>query len=193
MRRYRRSIGWWSSIVKSVKKAAKAVGNAASNAYKAVKKTVVNAANAVANWAGKAWNAVKEFGMKIVNNLRIFWDKMVNKISTFLHGDFIQKLMGMKACFDEIKGVADSVIAVFKGAIERVTQIAQIVSGNLAELANLFIELVCNFAIFRQAFTNLARALNEKDTLKKWNMFGQFFGKLAKGLTNKKRRHYRIK
>jgi hypothetical protein len=169
MVRYSKALGFWSDIVATARSA---LGTAAS-------------------WVAKAWNDVKTFGGQIIENVKMFWDQLKAKIKAFINSDFVTKAKAIVTCLAALGTVVKAVYDIVKGIIERVASIATIFAGNLVALAKLFIDLICNFGDFREAFTNLADGLHETNQNKKYGFIGRFIGKLVKALTTKKLRKLR--
>jgi phage-related protein len=168
MARYRKSMWFWDGIVKAV-----------SDTF-----------GAVVDWAKKKWDEVKKFASEVVTNLKMFWENLKAKVKAFLNSDFVKFVKQVYDCASKLKDVATAFIAVIKGAVERVGQIATIAAGNIPALAKLLIDLICNFSDFRAAFNYLADAVNDKNVLTRYSGYGKFFGKLLKALTTKLRRYY---
>jgi methyl-accepting chemotaxis protein len=171
MARYRRALGWWDDI----KNAAK------------------NALGAVTDWAKAKWEDLKNFGNDFIKNIALFWDNLKAKVVAFLNSDFVKFIKKFYECVMAAKGIVEAIVKVIKATVERVTQIATIAAGNLPELAKLFVDLICNFKDFREAINNLIDGIEEKETNKKYGLYGRFFGIFFKALTAKKMRRFRLK
>jgi hypothetical protein len=163
--RYKKALWWWNDVADTVK----------------------SAFGAVVDWTKKAWNDVKNFASDFVKNIGMFWDNLKAKVSAFLNSDFVAQVKAIVACAIQLKDVAKAFIDVVKGTVSKITSLASIAAGNIPELAKVLIDLVCNFADFRAAFSLLGDAVNENDMIKRYNLLGQFLGKFAKAMTTRKR------
>jgi hypothetical protein len=171
MARYRRALGWWDDIKNAAKKAL----------------------GAVTDWAKAKWEDLKNFGNDFIKNIALFWDNLKAKVVAFLNSDFVKFIKKFYECVMAAKGIVEAIVKVIKATVERVTQIATIAAGNLPELAKLFVDLICNFKDFREAINNLIDGIEEKETNKKYGLYGRFFGIFFKALTAKKMRRFRLK
>jgi methyl-accepting chemotaxis protein len=171
MARYRRALGWWDDIKNAAKKAL----------------------GAVTDWAKAKWEDLKNFGNDFIKNIALFWDNLKAKVVAFLNSDFVKFIKKFYECVMAAKGIVEAIVKVIKATVERVTQIATIAAGNLPELAKLFVDLICNFKDFREAINNLIDGIEEKETNKKYGLYGRFFGIFFKALTAKKMRRFRFK
>jgi hypothetical protein len=157
--RYSKARGFWSTIVD----------------------TITEFFGAAKAWVSKTWEDVKKFGELIMTNLKIFWDQLLTKIKAFLNNDFITQVQTIVNClmgaFDVVKVIKDMVYAI----IDRVTQVARtIMTGNFFSLAEIFIELICRMGEFREAYNTLAEGLEERNQMKKFELYGRFIGKSIK-------------
>jgi hypothetical protein len=171
MARYRRALGWWDDVTSFAKKAL----------------------GAVTDWAKAKWDDIKSFGNDFIKNIALFWDQLKAKISAFLNSDFVKLIKKIYECVMAAKDIIKAVVDVIKATIERVGQIASVFAGNLPALAKIFVDLICNFKDFREAINNLIDGIEEKDTNKKYGLFGRFIGILAKAITGKKLRRFILK
>jgi hypothetical protein len=171
MARYRRALGWWQDI--------KDLAN------KIIAK--------IKSWIDVAWSALKDFAFSFLDNIKLFWRHFMGRIKAFLNNDFVLLLQRIYTCVSSATVVADYFFQVVKGTVARVIKIASIAAGNIPALFQLFIDLMCNFGEFRIAINYLVDGIHEQDTFIKYELIGKFIGTLAKALTTKKVRRFRLK
>jgi len=171
MARYRRTKAFWDDL--------KAL---AASTLKTVK-----------SWAAATWKAVTAFGSSFVAHVLTMYNTVKQKIKAILNSDFIQTLLKMGTCMEGIKDMVKAIKDVVKGAIDKAKTLSLIIStSNIPLLIKLFIDLMCNFTKFREAFNYLADGIAQSEVNKKYALFGRFFGRLASALTTKRHRHYRL-
>ena len=137
-------------------------------------------------WANKKWEDFKEWGRKIVEKIKAFWKNAIAKVKLFFSGNVLENIKSVFNCAQNAKGVVSGLISVIKGFIKRISDIAQIAAGNYLKLATLIVDLICNFKIFRKAFSNLVDAIKSKDVIIKFQLAGKFLGYLFRALVTKK-------
>jgi hypothetical protein len=162
MRRYGKALGFWGGVKEKFKK--------------------------VGNWIKKKWNELISFGKEVAENLNIFVSNIKSKVTGFISGDFLGKIKEIVSCGSKSKDIAPKIVGIVKGVIEKVSLISSIAAGNLVAIAKLLVDLICNFKIFREAFSNLADGINEKNPVKKFGLIGRFIGGLIKALTTRRLR-----
>jgi Na+/serine symporter len=167
----------------------KKVGNAIGGAAKKVGGAVVTGAKAVGKAVVAGWEAVKAQGLKVVASIKELYAKIRDKIKAFLNSDFVGTVKKIIECGMALKGAVQNIISVVKTIYSRITTI---MASGLIGLAKVFIDLVCNFDIFRQAVNKLIDGFKQTDTLKKFNNYGQFVGLLIKAIGTRRFMKMRI-
>ena len=163
MNRYKKAVGWFDSIK-----------------------------NGVAGVANAAWNAVKGTAENFVKNARVFIDAVRQKVTAFLNSDFVAKIKLFYECVQNAKSAAKNVIDAIKRLFELVKKISLIVGGDMVTLGKLIVDLICNFSLFRKAFTYLADSFSTNETVKKYSLIGKFIGTFLNAVAvrrNKKHKH----
>jgi hypothetical protein len=169
--------------VKKVGKVAKGAVKAVGKAAKATGSAIKSAAGAVGDWVGKKWEQVKELGSKAVQGIKNLFAMIKSKIQKFLSSDLVANVKKIVECGKTLKGTIKSTIAVIMGIQKK---IATITAGGLLGLAKVFIDLVCNFDIFRQAVTTLIKGLKERVVTTKYKLIGEFVGLLFKAIGSRR-------
>ena len=149
-------------------------------------KEIGEIASKIKDWANKKWEDFKEWGRKIVEKIKAFWKNAIAKVKLFFSGNVLENIKSVFNCAQNAKGVVSGLISVIKGFIKRISDIAQIAAGNYLKLATLIVDLICNFKIFRKAFSNLVDAIKSKDVIIKFQLAGKFLGYLFRALVTKK-------
>ncbi len=148
--------------------------------------------NGVTKIANAGWNAVKGYAESFVRHARVFIDSVRQKVTTFLNSDFVAKIKLFYECVQNAKQAALNVIDAVKRMIELVKKITLIVGGDMVTLAKLIVDLICNFSLFRKAFTYLADSFSTNETVKKYSLIGKFIGTFLNAVAvrrNKKHKH----
>jgi hypothetical protein len=171
MARYRRALGWWEDI-------------------KAYAKKILDK---VKSWVEAVWADIKDFALEFIHNIKLFWIHFIQTLYSYLNSDFIAKITDVMKCMKKSYGMVQSIIDVISGIITRVTEIASIVAGNFLAIFKIFIDLMCNFEVFRTAINYLIDGIEAENTNVKYRHFGRFVGTLIKALTTKKLRRFRLK
>jgi phage-related protein len=171
-------LSWWNDILN----VAKTVYNAAKDTVGKVVTTVVNGIETVGKWINKKWDDLKAFASQCVDNLVAWWTAFKTRavaIFTQIKNAVVTIYNCVKVAKDIVKGIID----VVKGVADKIAKITRIAAGDLIALAEVFIDLFCNFGRFRKAFSALASGIENADVLKKYNFYGQFAGHLIAALT----------
>jgi len=156
MTRFKRAVGWFDAIKKGV-----------------------------SSFADAAWNAVKGVADGFVKHAKVFIDTVRQKFTAFLKSDIVQKIKVFADCLQKAKASAMKIINAVKKLIELVKKIMQIVGGDMVTLGKLIVDLICNFSLFRKAFTFLSKALNVKDEIIKYSLMGKFIGTFLRAASQK--------
>jgi len=140
----------------------------------------------IGDWASKSWDQLTSWAKQLRETVKGHFDVFVSTCKALF-----KKLMDiyntLKACYNTIKtGIAKvkDFIAAFTA---RSAEVTRIVAGDPTAVANFFVNLVCQFEIFREAITSLVNALSEADVLKKYTGYGKFAGaavRILLGLTS---------
>jgi len=142
---------------------------------------VKKAAREVTAEMEKGWEKVKALATKGV-------DELIKLFAT-LKGVFDQlksmlpELQDLVTCVETIKKDAEAIYGILKGIYSR---IQTIVETDGVGFGKIFLDLVCNFDIFRQAVEALVGGIKQKDVLKKFNLIGQFVGLLLKAIGSRR-------
>jgi hypothetical protein len=189
MERYKKN-GW--SIGGLIKSAGDKVSSAVSKTANFVGNAVDKGINAVAgglkqlaDWAKKGWNELTELAGAAVKKITEMYVWIKTKIEAILNNELVKNILQIVECAKEAKEAMKAVYDVIKGIYDKVTTI---VSGGFIGLGKVFVDLICNFDIFRQSVNALIKGVGEKDILKKYNNYGQFIGFLIKALGSKRLR-----
>jgi len=134
------------------------------------------------DWVGKQWDEIKDFGEKIANHFVVFLQEVKSTLSRFLQKDFVDDVINMAPCIIKESGLILGVKSVVLGVVTKIKQVAEMAAGNYAVIADIVFSLVCNFPLFRAAFTALAKGINEKEVLLKFRLIGSFVGNLFRGI-----------
>lgn len=170
MSRYRKSLWFWDTLVDKVK----------------------NMWGSVEEMVKKKWDQVKAFGKELFDALQVIWKSIVSRITGSLGGDFVEKLKVAFNCVVGLGNVVSGIVSVIKKTVDRIADIIKIAAGDAVALASVIVDLICNFADFREAINKFIDGIHESDTMKKYNDFGQFAGILFKALMARRRRHYKL-
>ena len=148
----------------------------AINDVKQAKTKLMKEAKNAINVANKSWSKVKYLAKDVGNSVKIFITHTVAKVKVFFKKEIFEKIKLFFLCAKEVKDLSNELIKVINNMIARLTLIASIAEQNFTVIAKMVIELICNFSLFRSAFTFLVDSLNENDVLKKYILVGKFFG-----------------
>jgi hypothetical protein len=164
MQRYSRSRGWWSNVTNKVK----------------------SVFGSVADLIKKTWDKVTGFAGEVVTNLRTFYQNIRRVVTYLTSPDFKAKVQLFMSCVMVGKGLVMGLIGFVKGAIVRIQ--GMIAAGAAPPIiAGYVIDFICKFPDFRVAIGFLIDGIKNPDTLQKFFLIGQFLGKLAKTILNKRR------
>jgi len=161
-----RMTGWWESI--------KSTATSVWNAAKSAGATVVD-------WAKAAWAKCLSYANDILTNLSLWWTNFKSRVTVYFN-KAKELATTIYACVKTAKAIVTGVIDIIKGIIDRAQVIARIAGGDMVALAQLFVDLLCNFGKFRSAFSALADGIGEANILKKYGKFGQFIGFMLSAL-----------
>jgi hypothetical protein len=130
----------------------------------------------VSNLADIGFNAIKGTASVFVKNVKVFIDTIRQKFTAFLKSDLIQKIKLFYECIQNARSAGKKVIDAIKRLIELAKKIMTIIGGDMVALGKLIIDLICNFPMFRKAFTYLSKSLNTQDQLIQYSLIGKFIG-----------------
>ena len=197
------------NVGRQVTNTAQQVGKTVTNTAQQVGKGIVQAANTVAktaeqsfehvkglalsaaDWAKKRWDEVVSFATGIVSKLKTFYSNAVNTVKTFFSGDLVGKIKKIVECAMGLTKLLKGLFDVIKGIKNKITYISRIAAQDYTALAQLIIDLICNFSLFRQAFTFLIDGIHEKDTIKKFSLIGKFLGTGFRALVVRRLKHHK--
>ena len=166
----RRVVGWWSDVTNTVSKTFKAV------------------TGAVIDWSKKAWSDVSSFAGDVVNNLKNIYGQFMNTIKTIMDSGFVKMIENIYKCIQTAKGIGAKIVQAVSTSIKKVQ--AMIAAGAApVVIAGYVVDYICKFEDFRNAINLLIQGIESKDTIKKYNLIGQFIGKLAKTILGRRRHH----
>lgn len=167
---YRKWFG--SRAVKKIKGLAKKAGSAIKKGFNKAKEVVKKVAN-----------KIKDAALWIVKELKDIFTTFVAKIKQIVNNPIIQRIVKILQCGKEFFGHVKTIISIIKGIVNRVQKVVRsIASQTYVDLVVVIVDLICNFDHFRAAVGYLVDAVREKNTLKKFTLFGKFFGKLLYAL-----------
>jgi len=147
-------------------------------AVQAIKRTVSKVGKGAAN----LWNKIAGGFTSAVGKIKNFFMVIKTKLEKILNFAFIKKTVNsIIPCFKTLKSAGRQIYSVAQGIIKKITTIA---SRGFAGLADVFIDLICNFDQFRAAAHELVRALNEGNEQRKYFYYGTFVGQLLAGIGN---------
>ena len=106
----------------------------------------------IGDWVKKKWKQVKQFATGIIKNLKVFWSHAVNTIKVFFSGDLIKKITNIIQCALKLKDLIMGLVGVFKGVMNRISQITRIAALDFSALAMLIVDLICNFSFIQTSF-----------------------------------------
>ncbi len=99
-----------------------------------------------------------------------------NQLQKIFDFKFISRLVkNIVPCFKTLKSIGRELYSIGTGIVKKVTTIT---SRGFAGLAEVFVDLVCQFDKFRAAAHELVRGLNEKNENRKFFYYGTFAGQL---------------
>jgi len=174
-RRFRRSMklflenqkGFWDSLV--------SVATSVGNGFKAI-----------GDWASKKWDQLTSWAKDLVGTWKGHFEHFTAKVKAIFK-KFMEIYNTLKACYSTIKTGIAKVKDFIAKVTERSAEIGRLVAGDPTAIANFFVNLICQFAIFREAITALVNAMAEADVLKKYALYGTFGGaaiRILLGLTS---------
>jgi len=203
----RKTLWFWKKIKNAFKNIGRAIKNTAVKIGNKIKNTAVNIGNKIKNtainvfekvkgfamsvgdWVKKKWEEVKAFATGIISNIKVFWSHAVNTIKVFFSGDLIKKITNIIKCALKLKDLIMGLVGVFKGVMNRISQITRIAALDFSALAMLIVDLICNFSLFKQAFIYLIDSIHEKETINKFSLVGKFLGTALRSLVVRKMAH----
>jgi hypothetical protein len=147
---------------------------------------IKKATGSVGNFADMAFNSVKELAKGFVKKAMVFVDAIKDKVNSFLSPTLIEKIKKFKQCIEQARSAAMKVIESVKKLFKLIKKIIQIVGGDMVTLGRLIIDLICNFSLFRRAFTYLIQSFNTDDTLRKFNLIGKFLGTFLRAASSRR-------
>jgi len=174
-----------------------AIGDFASGVISDVSKTwddvvaiansaIDDAVKAVGDFASKAWKDVTSVGDLITKKIKEIFIYIRKKIlKPIMNNEYVKKLLTLYEC---AKKIGDKAKVIY-GHIEKIhNKITTVIATGGVGFAKVFVDLVCNFKVFRQAADFLVLGFKETDIPKKFYLYGQFAGTLIKGLSGKRLR-----
>ena len=174
-------------VGQGIVQAANTVAKTAEQSFEHVKGLALSAAD----WAKKRWDEVVSFATGIVSKLKTFYSNAVNTVKTFFSGDLVGKIKKIVECAMGLTKLLKGLFDVIKGIKNKITLISRIAAQDYTALAQLIIDLICNFSLFRQAFTFLIDGIHEKDTIKKFSLIGKFLGTGFRALVVRRLKHHK--
>jgi len=150
----------------------------------APKKKAAAKAPAAPSFLDKMKSAATTIIKKVISLISKHWQTFIMVLKTFFNSPLVTQIENIFKC---IEGMADKVkqLATYAKAI--IDKVKKVISGQAKVIADVLIDLVCNFSEFKAAVDFLVQAKNEKDTTNKWLLTGKFIGKLFLGLAKTRR------
>jgi hypothetical protein len=170
--------GFWETIHDKARDAF----NKAKDTVGKVVTTVKTGAETVGKWLNKTWADLKAFGSEVLQNLISWWSAFKLRAKA-IFTPIKDAIVTLYNCIKVGQGIVQGIIAVVKGIADKIQKITRVAAGDMIALAEIFIDLVCNFGRFRSAFTALASGISEAAIPKKYNYYGIFGGHLLAALT----------
>jgi len=128
----------------------------------------------------KGWKQVKDIGAWIYKKIKGHIPEALTWSKKIIKNKFILNVIDVLECFTKLN-VPSAIQTTVNGLKNRINDISSV---KPKKIASVFIDLVCNMGLFREAFALLAEVISEKAPLIKWNKFGRFVGKFLYALGN---------
>jgi phage-related protein len=171
-------LGWWSDAVNAAKNAF----NSAKDTVGKIVTTVTDGIQTAGQWLKKQWNDLKNFANDVCTNLTAWWTSFKAR-AVAIFKPIYDKIVWIYNCFKTAKAIVKALIDVVKGIADKAQKIARVAAGDVIALAEIFLDLVCNFGRFRKAFNALASGMEAANIPSKYNYYGVFGGHLVAALT----------
>jgi len=127
---------------------------------------------------------------KVISMIAKHWQTFLMVIKTFFSSPLVTQIENIFKC---IEGMAGKVKELAKIAKAIILKVKKVITGQPKEIADVLIDLVCNFSEFKAGVDFLAQATKEKDVTNKYLLTGKFIGKLLLGLAKTRRfRRYNL-
>jgi len=182
MNKYKKAKGLkpFAKVSNAFNQAGKAIGGAANKVGKAINHGLGD----VGSLIKKTWNEVVSAGQKAVEHIKKIFKMIQTTINQVINSDFVQLIFKtIIPCVKLLKGMGQTFYSVIMTIYQRVTLI---ISSGGAGLAQVFVDLICNFDEFRAAINALIRAIKDNNTITKFYSYGEFAGRLVKALGSRR-------
>jgi len=137
--------------------------------------TVKNNFAALGNWVSKTWEQLITFTTSLVESWKGHYEQFIEKCRA-LYKKFNEIYTVVKACYDTLKNGIKKVKDFFAKVFERTAEIGRIAAGDPTAVAGFFVNLMCQFEIFREAINSLVDAMTITYVLAKYELYGKFAG-----------------
>jgi len=137
--------------------------------------STLNGLKALGDVASKKWDEVTNWAKSLVGSWKGHFELFGEK-NKALFKKFMEIYNTVKACYSTIKTGVKLVSDFLAKVTEKAAEIAKIVAGDLLAIGGFFVNLMCQFEIFREAINALVDASAEADTMKKYELYGTFAG-----------------
>jgi len=142
--------------------------------------TVKNVVRKIGKGAANLWKKISGGMTAAVGKIKGLFLMVRHQLQKIFNFKFISKLVKkIVPCFKTLKSVGREIYSIGMGIVKKITTIT---SRGFAGLAEVFIDLVCQFDSFRAAAHELVRGLNEKSENRKFFYYGTFAGQLLSAI-----------
>ena len=154
----------------------------AEGAFKKIKGMALS----VEDWAHKKWDEIKSLANGIVSKLKVVYSNAVNTVKRFLSSSLVETLKKIFECAMTLKSLILGLTDVIVGVEDKMVLLASIAAQDYASIAELIVDLICNFSDFVEAFTYLIDGIHESDTIKQYSLIGKFIGTAIRAIVSRK-------
>ena len=196
------SIGnFFSNVANTVENTAEKVVNTAEKVVNTVESGAVDIAEghylqafkkikgmalSVEDWAHKKWDEIKSLANGIVSKLKFVYSNAVNTVKRFLSSSLVETLKKIFECAMTLKSLILGLTDVIVGVQDKMELLASIAAQDYAAIAELIVDLICNFSDLVEAFTYLIDGIHESDTIKQYSLIGKFIGTAIRAIVSRK-------
>ena len=149
-------------------------------------KKIKGMALSVEDWAHKKWDEIKSLANGIVSKLKVVYSNAVNTVKRFLSSSLVETLKKIFECAMTLKSLILGLTDVIVGVEDKMVLLASIAAQDYASIAELIVDLICNFSDFVEAFTYLIDGIHESDTIKQYSLIGKFIGTAIRAIVSRK-------